>query len=113
MVIGFASPSTYIQGKNVILDSDKYLQTFGKHPLLLAGSTAYHIIGHDFEEYLQAHDYTVTYAPFNGESSDSMANHPTKKSIALPRLVKTIRLVLFMDLVVVKPLILPRLSLIN
>ncbi|EHS87189.1 Glycerol dehydrogenase [Limosilactobacillus gastricus PS3] len=78
MVIGFASPSTYIQGKNVILDSDKYLQAFGKHPLLLAGSTAYRIIGQDFEEYLQAHDYTVTYAPFNGESSDQEVDRVAK-----------------------------------
>ena len=37
MVEEFGSPSSYIQGKGVPFESDKYLKNFGTKPLLLAG----------------------------------------------------------------------------
>ena len=53
MVEEFGSPSSYIQGKGVLFESDKYLKNFGTKPLLLAGETVYKIVGKRFEQYLQ------------------------------------------------------------
>lgn len=78
MTIEFGSPSSYIQGKNVLFESDQYLKDFGKRPLLLAGNTVYQIVGENFQQYLEDNDYEVTHVAFNGESSTNEVNRVTK-----------------------------------
>lgn len=78
MIKEFASPSTYVQGKNVLFNSDKYLKSFGKKPLLLTGENVYGIVGKKFENYLTDNGYDVQLAMFNGESSTSEIDRITK-----------------------------------
>lgn len=78
MVEEFGSPSSYIQGKGVLFESDKYLKNFGTKPLLLAGETVYKIVGKRFEQYLQESGYDVTRVQFNGESSTNEVNRVTE-----------------------------------
>ena len=78
MVEEFGSPSSYIQGKGVLFESDKYLKNFGTKPLLLAGETVYKIVGKRFEQYLQENGYDVTRVQFNGESSTNEVNRVTE-----------------------------------
>lgn len=77
MVQEFASPSSYIQGKDILFTSDKYLKPFGQRPLLLAGSTVYRLVGERFEEYLLNNEYEVTHVHFNGESSTNEVDRIT------------------------------------
>lgn len=67
----FASPSSYVQGKSVLLQSDHYLKPFGKKPLLVTGDNVYRIIGAKFQDYLTAQGYQIIRAKFGGESSTS------------------------------------------
>ncbi len=78
MVEEFGSPSSYIQGKGVLFESDKYLKNFGTKPLLLAGEIVYKIVGKRFEQYLQESGYDVTRVQFNGESSTNEVNRVTE-----------------------------------
>lgn len=78
MIKEFASPSSYIQGKNVLFQSDKYLKDFGKKPLFVTGGTVYQLIGAKFEKYLKEHGYDVVTVKFNGESSNNEINRITE-----------------------------------
>ena len=69
MIKEFASPSSYVQGKGVLLKSDPYLKGFGKKPLLLTDDSVYEIIGNKVESYLKDNGYDVLTVKFNGESS--------------------------------------------
>lgn len=77
MIKEFASPSSYIQGSNVLLNSDKYLKVFGKTPLLLTDDSVYQIVGQRLEEYLQKNGYDVVLVKFGGESSTNEINRIT------------------------------------
>lgn len=69
MIKEFASPSSYVQGKGVLLNSDPYLKNFGKKPLLVTDDDVYKIVGKKLEDYLTANGYQVDLVKFNGESS--------------------------------------------
>lgn len=77
MIKEFASPSSYIQGYNVLFNSDQYLKVFGEKPLLLTDDSVYQIIGEKFEGYLKDNGYDVTLVKFNGESSTNEINRIT------------------------------------
>lgn len=78
MIKEFGSPSSYIQGKNVLFKSDQYLKSFGKKPLLLTDDSVYKIVGEKFENYLKENGYDVVLVKFNGESSTNEINRITK-----------------------------------
>lgn len=74
MIKEFASPSSYVQGKGVLLKSDPYLKGFGKKPLLLTDDSVYKIVGEKLENYLKDNGYDVDLVKFNGESSTNEIN---------------------------------------
>ena len=74
MIKEFSSPSSYVQGKNVLFHSDKYLKGFWKKPLLITDDEVYKIVGQKFEQYLKDHGYDVQLVKFNGESSTNEIN---------------------------------------
>lgn len=78
MIKEFASPSSYVQGKGVLLKSDPYLKVFGKKPLLLTDDIVYEIIGNKVESYLKDNGYDVLTVKFNGESSTNEINRISK-----------------------------------
>lgn len=78
MIKEFASPSSYVQGKGVLLKSDPYLKGFGKKPLLLTDDSVYKIVGQKLEGYLKDNGYDVDLVKFNGESSTNEINRITE-----------------------------------
>lgn len=78
MIKEFGSPSSYIQGKGVLFQSDKYLQAFGKKPLLITDENVYNLIGQKFENYLKDNGYDVQYERFGGESSTNEIDRISK-----------------------------------
>ena len=77
MIKEFASPSSYVQGKGVLLKSDPYLKGFGKKPLLLTDDSVYKIVGQKLESYLKDNGYNVDLVKFNGESSTNEIDRVT------------------------------------
>lgn len=73
MVKIFASPSRYIQGKNVDLEAHKYLADLGKNAILLSDETVYKIIGEKVFNDLKDNGFQVEHVTFGGEASDQEA----------------------------------------
>ncbi|TPR26294.1 glycerol dehydrogenase [Apilactobacillus micheneri] len=65
----YASPSSYVQGKGILLKSKKYIKRLGKRALTLAGPNALKIIGNEYNQYLKDSGFEVQPVTFNGESS--------------------------------------------
>lgn len=70
MVKVFASPSRYIQGKDVFEHASKYLKNLGNRPLLISSENIMQIAGNKIKADLQEHDFAVMCPGFNGEASD-------------------------------------------
>ena len=66
----FASPSRYVQGKDVFKTGISYIEKLGKKPLILSGATAWKVAGESLSKDLTKNNFTVTHVPFNGESSN-------------------------------------------
>ncbi len=77
MIKEFTSPSSYVQGKGVLFQSDKYLKAFGKKPLLITDQQVYKLVGEKLIAYLKDHDYDVQLVIFGGESSTNEINRIT------------------------------------
>lgn len=67
----FASPSRYIQGEDVLLNSSTYIFQLGHQPLLLCDPVVYQIVGEEFMKYLTRFGMKVNVVPFNGEASEN------------------------------------------
>lgn len=65
----FGSPSSYVQGKDVLFDSVKYLEKFGSRAVLISDNMVYNIVGQRFESYLTKNGFTITRTEFQGEAS--------------------------------------------
>ncbi|QBO35203.1 glycerol dehydrogenase [Periweissella cryptocerci] len=70
----FASPSTYIQGKDVLNEGSQYIEKFGKNVLMLAGGSAKKYAGNTLIANLEANGFKVNVADFQGEASDNEIN---------------------------------------
>lgn len=70
MVKIFASPSRYIQGKNVFLHADEYLADLGKKPILISDDNVWNIVGNKVFDVLKSKDFDVEHVTFGGEASD-------------------------------------------
>lgn len=66
----FASPSHYVQGKNVLLDRVDLIKELGDKVLILADDTVWEIIGQSYVEALEQAGLSVYREVFNGEASD-------------------------------------------
>ncbi|MBG9981930.1 glycerol dehydrogenase [Aerococcaceae bacterium DSM 111020] len=71
MVNVFASPSHYVQGKNVLLERTNLIKDLGDKVLLLADDTVWEIIGQDYAKALEESGISVYREAFNGEASDN------------------------------------------
>ncbi|MGT2666723.1 glycerol dehydrogenase [Streptococcus rifensis] len=70
----FASPSRYVQGKNVLFSSADQINALGKRPLVLCDDVVFDIVGERFIDYLSSESFEVTRVAFNGEASDNEIN---------------------------------------
>ncbi|MDQ0221964.1 glycerol dehydrogenase [Streptococcus moroccensis] len=70
----FASPSRYVQGKNVLFSSADQINALGKRPLVLCDDVVFDIVGQRFIDYLNSKSFEVTRVAFNGEASDNEIN---------------------------------------
>ncbi|WP_129045521.1 glycerol dehydrogenase [Companilactobacillus metriopterae] len=78
MVRIFASPSRYIQGKDVFPNANIYIQDLGDKPLLLCDSVVWDIIGDKVYNNLKDNDFDVVHVEFGGEASDEEASRVEK-----------------------------------
>ncbi|GEO69375.1 glycerol dehydrogenase [Levilactobacillus acidifarinae] len=69
MTTAFASPSTYVQGDQLLDRAAPYITPFGDHGLLLADDIVWQLIGQKFYDNLTAAHLTIEHVHFNGESS--------------------------------------------
>lgn len=69
MTTAFASPSTYVQGDQLLKTAARYIAPFGDHGLLIADDTVWELIGAQFYQDLTAGGLTIEHIHFNGESS--------------------------------------------
>lgn len=74
----FASPSKYIQGKNVLKTGLHHIKTLGTKALLLSDDFVYELVGKELEEDLTHEGVAVHFVAFNGESSLEEINRITK-----------------------------------
>ncbi len=65
----FASPSRYVQGKDVLKTGIHHIEKLGKHPLLLCDQVVWDIVGEEFSNHLKEANLDVTHVPFQGEAS--------------------------------------------
>ncbi|WP_122647154.1 glycerol dehydrogenase [Enterococcus mediterraneensis] len=65
----FASPSRYVQGRDVLTTGITHLQSLGKTPLLLCDDVVWGIVGEKFQMNLEKANMQVTRVEFNGEAS--------------------------------------------
>lgn len=77
MVKIFASPSRYIQGKNVALEVDKYVKDLGSRPVIISDDNVWKIIGNKVFDVLKDKGFDVEHAVFGGEASDEEAQRIT------------------------------------
>ncbi|MHA8262687.1 glycerol dehydrogenase [Lactobacillaceae bacterium Melli_B3] len=70
----FGSPSSYVQGKNILFESKGYVENLGKSVLLLSDKVVNQIVGNDYEKYLTDNGFEVVSEEFNGESSINEIN---------------------------------------
>ncbi|GLB46166.1 glycerol dehydrogenase [Philodulcilactobacillus myokoensis] len=66
----FGSPSSYVQGKNILFDSKSYIQKLGQRLVVLAGPNALKVVGNRYIKYLKDNGFDVQPVTFQGESSD-------------------------------------------
>lgn len=69
MVKIFASPSHYVQGKDVLNQASTYIEKLGNNALLLCDDTVWKIAGEKLYNHLSENNLSVTHVPFNGEAS--------------------------------------------
>lgn len=65
----FASPSRYVQGRNVLETGLRHIKKLGDTPLLLCDDIVWDIAGKKLKENLEKEGMNVTYVSFNGEAS--------------------------------------------
>ncbi|MGL4695027.1 glycerol dehydrogenase [Enterococcus larvae] len=65
----FASPSRYVQGKDVLKTGLTHIEDLGEKTLLLCDDVVWGIVGEQLYENLKKADFEVTHVPFNGEAS--------------------------------------------
>ena len=66
----FASPSRYVQGKDVFKTGLSHVLALGNRLLLLCDPIVYDLVGKELEENLVAAGATVYHESFNGEASN-------------------------------------------
>ncbi|MFD1124544.1 glycerol dehydrogenase [Lentilactobacillus raoultii] len=69
MTTAFASPSTYVQGKDLLKTASKYIRPFGDHGILLTDDIVWNLVGQKFYDYLTKDGLTIEHVVFGGESS--------------------------------------------
>lgn len=67
----FASPSHYVQGKNVLFDRIDLVKQLGNKILLLADDTVWKIVGEKYASELKKEGLDVYREAFNGEASEN------------------------------------------
>lgn len=77
----FASPSRYVQGKDVLKTGIHHIEKLGKIPLLLCDEVVWDIVGEEFADTLKKANMEVTHVRFNGEASTQEINRVTKIGI--------------------------------
>lgn len=70
----FASPSKYVQGKNVLVTGISHIKSLGSKALLLCDDIVWEIVGEEFNNNLKNEGMTVARVPFNGEASTTEIN---------------------------------------
>ncbi|MEG0136929.1 MAG: glycerol dehydrogenase [Cetobacterium sp.] len=73
-----ASPSKYIQGKNIIENFKSIVETFGKNNLIIADSFVTSIVKEPIENSKGSKDTKVSFNLFNGECSKNEINRIVK-----------------------------------
>lgn len=74
----FASPSKYVQGKNVLVTGIPHIKNLGNVVLLLCDDIVWGIIGEKFDTNLKKEGMLVTFVSFNGEASTKEINRISK-----------------------------------
>lgn len=69
MTTAFASPSTYVQGKDLLKTASKYIKPFGENGILLTDSIVWGLVGEKFFKYLTEDGLEIEHVEFQGESS--------------------------------------------
>ncbi|KRM30516.1 glycerol dehydrogenase [Agrilactobacillus composti DSM 18527 = JCM 14202] len=69
MTTAFASPSTYVQGKNLLDHAAEYIKPYGDHGLLLTDNNVWNLLGEKFYNTLNQDGLKIEHVEFNGESS--------------------------------------------
>ncbi|MFV0393587.1 MAG: glycerol dehydrogenase [Coprobacillaceae bacterium] len=73
----FASPSRYVQGRNVLKEGISHIKKLGTNALLLCDDVVYEIAGKELVNNLKNNDFTITHVAFNGEASTKEINRVT------------------------------------
>lgn len=74
----FVSPDKYIQGSGLLENSAKYIESLGKHVLIMADEMVWDIAGNDFSAHLDENGFKVEKVVFNGEASVTEIERITK-----------------------------------
>ncbi|GAA3193656.1 glycerol dehydrogenase [Lentilactobacillus kefiri] len=69
MTTAFASPSTYVQGKNLLDTAANYIKPYGNNGLLLTDEIVWGLVGEKFYKTLTDAGLDIEHVTFNGESS--------------------------------------------
>ena len=69
MTTAFASPSTYVLGKDLLKTASKYIKPFGDHGILLTDDIVWGLVGKRFYTYLTDDGLKIEHVQFGGESS--------------------------------------------
>lgn len=69
MTTAFASPSTYVQGKDLLKTASKYIKPFGDHGIILTDDIVWGLVGEKFYNYLTNDGLKIEHVFFGGESS--------------------------------------------
>jgi len=69
MITAFASPSTYVQGDQLLQHAARYIAPFGNRGLLIADDIVWELVGGQFYHHLTADGLKIEHIHFNGESS--------------------------------------------
>lgn len=73
----FASPSRYIQGKDVLKTGLSHIAKLGNKALLLSDDIVWKLVGEELKGNLEAEGIAVVHVPFNGEASVNEINRVT------------------------------------
>lgn len=74
----FVSPDKYIQGSGLLENSAQYIESLGKHVLIMSDEMVWDIAGNDFAQHLTDNGFTVEKVVFNGEASVTEIDRITK-----------------------------------